>query len=231
MRPNECRRREFLRTSGAAAAGIMLAGCSRREGYGEAGVTPAEDLMREHGVLRRVLLVYEEIVRRVNAGGDVPVDAFKNAAGLVRRFVEDYHEKLEEDHIFPRFEKAGSLAELAKLLRAQHDAGRKLTDRVAGFAAGGFAKKADCVGLTDALGAFIRMYRPHAAREDTVLFPALREAVKPADLAELGEAFEVKEAQLFGEGGFEKVVAQVATIERAFGLDDLSQFTPPATAL
>jgi hypothetical protein len=43
---------------------------------------------------------------------------------------EDYHEKLEEDYLFPLFEKAGRLIDLTKVLRAQHQAGRRLTDRV-----------------------------------------------------------------------------------------------------
>jgi hypothetical protein len=31
---------------------------------------------------------------------------------------------------------------------------------------------------------------------------------------------------LFGEHGFEKIVAQVAEIEKSLGIYDLSQFTP-----
>jgi hypothetical protein len=42
----------------------------------------------------------------------------------------------------------------------------------------------------------------------------------------LGEDFEKKEHQLFGEDGFEKMVDRVASIERALGIYDLAQFTP-----
>ena len=52
------------------------------------------------------------------------------SAGLVRRFVEDYHERLEEKHVFPRFEKAGELGVLVRVLFEQHQAGRFLTDRI-----------------------------------------------------------------------------------------------------
>jgi hypothetical protein len=49
-------------------------------------------------------------VRRLETRGEVPLDALAAAAGIVRRVIEDYHEKLEEEHLFPRFEKArGSL--------------------------------------------------------------------------------------------------------------------------
>ena len=70
------------------------------------------------------------------------------------------------------------------------------------------------------------MYRPHAAHEDTVLFPAFHTVVSRWEYEALGEAFEDKEHQLFGEGGFEKIVAEVAALERALGIEDLRRFTP-----
>src|SRR5207253_1160861 len=63
----------------------------------EAEVGPPEDLMREHGVLKRVLLIYGEVLRRIDAKQDFPPEALADAAGIIRSFVEDYHEKLEED--------------------------------------------------------------------------------------------------------------------------------------
>ena len=63
--------------------------------------------MREHGVLKRVLLVYEEGIRRIDAKQDVPPDAVRNSAGIIRTFIEDYHEKLEEDYLFPGLKRPG----------------------------------------------------------------------------------------------------------------------------
>jgi hypothetical protein len=42
----------------------------------EEEVAPPEDLMREHGVLKRVLLVYREVIRRVDAHEEVPVTRY-----------------------------------------------------------------------------------------------------------------------------------------------------------
>jgi hypothetical protein len=70
------------------------------------------------------------------------------------------------------------------------------------------------------------MYRPHEAREDTVLFPGLGKLLPAKRLRELGEQFEKEEDRLFGEEGFEKVVDQVAAIEKKLGIYDLDQFTP-----
>ena len=69
------------------------------------------------------------------------------------------------------------------------------------------------------------MYRPHAAREDTVLFPALRKILSAKQLDALGDKFEDEENRRFGADGFGKIVEQVAAIERQLGIYDLAQFT------
>ena len=66
------------------------------------------------------------------AGGRrrIAVGAVSAAANVVRRFVEGYHEKLEEEFVLPTLEKAGKLGDLTKVIRVQHAAGRKLTDAI-----------------------------------------------------------------------------------------------------
>jgi hemerythrin-like domain-containing protein len=228
-------RRDFLRLTRAAGAGLLLTSVvapmtareQKTQSTDEEGVSPAEDLMREHGVLKRVLLVYGEAIRRIDARRDLPPEPLADAANLVRSFVEDYHEKLEEDHLFPRFRKAGKLVDLVDVLLEQHRAGRKLTDVALRLANPRSLRSPDeSRQLRDALAAFIRMYAPHEAREDTVLFPALRKIVRGGEYDALGEEFEKKEHQLFGEDGFEKMVDRVAKIERVLGIYELSQFTP-----
>ena len=227
-------RRVFLR-SGIIFSGAVLAAAGRLRGAEkekesekkEIDVGPPEDLMREHGVLKRVLLIYGEALRRLDAKQDFPPDALADAAGIIRSFVEDYHEKLEEDFLFPRFEKANQLVDLVKVLRAQHQAGRRVTDITLRFAnLQSLKNDSERAQLITSMQQFIRMYNPHEAREDTVLFPAFREIVSPHEFDALGEDFEKKEDELFGEGGFEKVVDRVAGIEKRFGVYDLAQFTP-----
>jgi hemerythrin-like domain-containing protein len=227
-------RRVFLRSGivlgGATLAGATLFGAAEKEKEGdvkEIPVGPPEDLMREHGVLKRVLLIYGEVLRRLNAKQDFPPDALADAAGITRNFVEDYHEKLEENFLFPRFEKANLLVDLVKVLRTQHQAGRRVTDVTLRFANSGSLKNdSERAQLVDLMQQFIRMYNPHEAREDTVLFPAFCKIVSPHEFDSLGEDFEKKENALFGEDGFEKVVDQVAGIEKRLGIYELSQFTP-----
>ena len=214
-------RREFLKT--AAAAALALAGCSASGGRDEAEVTPGEDLMQEHGVLERILLIYGEVARRVERGEPVDLASLASAAAIVRRFVEDYHEKLEERFVFPRLEAAHREVELVAVLRAQHQRGRELTDDVTRRVAARSATSE----LAALLRAFERMYRPHAAREDTVLFPAFRDVVGGKAYGELGEQFEDEEHARFGEHGFADTVAEVARLEASLDIADLAKFTAP----
>ena len=43
------------------------------------------------------------------------------------------------------------------------------------------------------MSAFVRMYEPHEAREDTVVFPALRDVLPAPKFRELAETFEDEE--------------------------------------
>lgn len=209
----------------ALGSGIPLS--TPQEKDEEEEVSPPEDLMREHGVLKRILLVYREAIARLDAKKELPPDAVQEGATIIRSFIEDYHEKLEEDFLFPRFEKAGRLTDLTTVLKAQHLAGRRLTEVIRKLSSVQALKDpADSSRLRDAMHQFVRMYEPHEAREDTVLFPALREIVSDQEFGALGEDFEKKEHQLFGEDGFEKMVDRVARIERTLGIYDLAQFTP-----
>ena len=197
-----------------------------REGGEE--ISPAEDLMREHGLLNRILLIYDHHLHLFSAKRTFDGSILANAADIVRHFVEEYHEKLEEDYLFPRFRKAKKLVSLVDTLQTQHKAGRELTAKIRELAATASLKyvSADSDRLGDALRAFLRMYRPHEAREDTVLFPAFRSIVSKHEYGALGEQFEKKEDQLFGEEGFFKVVDQVAELEKRLGIFELAQFTP-----
>jgi hemerythrin-like domain-containing protein len=227
---NHTHRRDFLKKGAffgtlAGIGGIgLFAGCSHEEAE---EISPAEDLMREHGVLNRIMLVYDTCRDRLISGEQFPPGALNRAAQVIKTFIEDYHEKLEEDFLFPRFAKASQLLALVQLLYIQHAAGRKITDQVLQLANPNSLKNAaDTEKLVWLLHDFNRMYRPHEAREDTVLFPALRNLMSEKDYHSLGEDFEKREQALFGKNGFEAVVAKVESIEIQLGINDLWQFTP-----
>jgi hemerythrin-like domain-containing protein len=209
----------------AASASLPMWAERGKSGPEEEKVSTNEDLMREHGVLKRVLLAYDEVVRRIGANQDFPPQAATDSANIIRKFIEDYHEKLEEDYLFPRFRKAGKLVDLVNLLYQQHQAGRRVTERILSRVQS-LKSTDDRKRLAEDLHAFVRMYAPHEAREDTVLFPALHKIVTPQEYDSLGEQFEKIERQTFGGDGFDIYVDRVSAVEKQLGIYDLAQFTP-----
>jgi hemerythrin-like domain-containing protein len=224
-----CDRRIFLVGTVIGASSLLLQGeiAFAKEEKKEEDVGPAEDLMREHGGLNRILLIYEEGLRRIKGNLDVQPDVLKKSATIIRTFIENYHEKLEEEFIFPRMKKAGKLISLVEVLEKQHKAGRKLTGTIEKLATQTAIKvESDRQKLIYALEAFIRMYRPHESREDTILFPEFHKMMSEKQYDELGEQFEDREHKLFGQAGFEGVVVQIENLEKAYDIYDLSKFTP-----
>jgi hemerythrin-like domain-containing protein len=203
---------------------VLLAQAKKQE-IGEEEVSTNEDLMREYGILKRVLLAYDEVIRRIRAKQDFPPQAVTDGATIIRKFIEEYHEKLEEDHLFPRFRKAGKLVDLVDTLLKQHQAGRRVTDRVLATAAS-LKTQEDRKRLAGDLEAFNRMYASHEAREDTVLFPELHKIVSPHEYDAMRERFESIERKAFGGDGFDIYVDKVEALEKQLGIYDLNQFTP-----
>lgn len=224
-------RREFLRKGVlfgtlAGVTGISLVSSCKNENE-EDEISPVEDLMREHGVLNRIIMIYDNCKAKLVNKEEFQVDALTNSAHIIRSFVEDYHEKLEEKYIFPRFVNANKLVDLVQTLYIQHHAGRILTDQILNIAnANSLKNPDDTLKLINLLDTFNRMYRPHEAREDTVLFPNLRKIVSRNEYDSMGEDFEKQEHQLFGADGFESIVEKVAAIEKILGIYDISAFTP-----
>jgi hemerythrin-like domain-containing protein len=195
-----------------------------------ADVTATEDLMREHGILRRALFVYQEsAVKLKQDPNSVPADALEKTAQLFRAFGEDYHEKkLEEAYIFPALKKQQNAATgYVDILLAQHARGNEITDYVLSKTRGDKIPTADVSGFVAALESFVRMYEHHAAIEDTVVFPTWKEVVGAKELDELAEKFEEIEEEFFGEDGFESALRRMAEIEESLGLSNLAMFTAP----
>jgi hemerythrin-like domain-containing protein len=241
--PVRSARRAFLLASGGAALGIALVGRASRDEAAVSSpkqpaqdeekakeVTANEDLMREHGVLRRALLVYHLTAARLRRyPAEVSPDALNATAKLFRTFGEDYHERqLEEPHIFPVVRRSGPAADrLVNTLLAQHSRGREITDYIVGQTKGGRIGTGAAEPLAHAMDAMVLMYQEHTAREDTIVFPAWKQALSGKQYDEMNDKFEDIEHRMFGKDGFEDAVKQISGIERTLGLADLAQFTAP----
>jgi hemerythrin-like domain-containing protein len=237
-------RRELLQQS-AALGTFALAGLggmalpwlaqpspqgSGRSAGKEPEVTATEDLMREHGVIRRALLVYYEVIPKLRQDPRaLDASALQQTAKLFRTFGEDYHERmLEEQHIFPGIRKQGAeLARYADILTEQHQRGREVTDYVLHVTGSGTISSLHAEPLAKVFDSFVLMYQNHAAREDTIVFPAWKKNFSDKQLDEIGDQFEDIEHKMFGKDGFEDAEKKISDIEGRLGFADLAQFTPP----
>ena len=242
------KRRQLVASLSLAGAGALLISCqpkpSEKAGSatndenkgpapGEAEekeVTATEDLMREHGILRRALLVYQESVTKLRQDAAAfPADALEKTAQLFRVFGEDYHEKrLEEGYIIPLIKKVqGPVAAYGDVLLAQHARGREITDYLLSVSKADRIATNQVENLVKTLESFVRMYEHHAAIEDTVVFPAWKAATGSEEYDQLNDKFEDIENEVLGSDGFESALKRMEEIEASLGLANLDQFTAP----
>jgi hemerythrin-like domain-containing protein len=229
-------RRHLIGLSTGMVSGLAATALAEVPGAGSAAqasssasgvlITPPEDLMREHGVLKRVLLIFRESIRVIDHGGSVPRQEVEAGARIIREFIQGYHELLEERYIFPRLAHAGVATGTVTELHVQHGCGRMLISRV--LAAVSKPRHLNARGrqrLAGMLRAFVHMYEPHEAREDTVIYPAFRQLVSNSEFVELAEIIHEQGERRFGPTGFHDFVDRCAGIEKRLGIYDLSKFT------
>ena len=229
-------RRSILFAGGGLAVGAAGVGAgwaaTGSSASASGGIPPDDDLMREHGVLKRVLLCYRALTAQAQAGHPLAAAHVQDAALIIHDFIEGFHEGLEEGYVFPRLRAAGQLTSTVTTLLTQHARGRVITQYLLNATApaktgsGGTLSASTSTQVSGAMQAFVRMYEPHEAREDTVIFPALRQIVPAHEFADLGQHFADLERQQFGRDEFTAMVGRITTIERALGVYDLDQFTP-----
>lgn len=230
--PRDPSRRAAVAAFALAGAGAGLVGCAKGEEKKADDVSATEDLMREHGILRRLLVVYRETAGLIRtAPKTLDLAALGQAADLFRNFGESYHEKqLEEAHVFPMVLKAGGrAASLIAPLIDQHARGRQINDFITARVKTG--SLGDAQPLAEALEGFARMYEIHAALEDTVVFQAWKASMDAKAMEAWSDKFEDIEHQTFKGDGFDIALDQVAAIEQRLGFADLARYTaapPPA---
>ena len=185
---------------------------------------PGEELMTEHGVLKRLLLVYRAGAEQLATGVSPPVGAVVDAAQVIRDYVESFHEGLEEAYVFPRVRDAHP--DLVRTLLVQHGRGRRLTTDIATAGALDLTRPEARTALRTWLEQFVRMYEPHEAWEDTVIYPALRASTSQRELDLLAERFAELEQSHYGDAALEQMLDRVGGLEEQLGIGDLSAFTP-----
>jgi hemerythrin-like domain-containing protein len=176
-------------------------------------ISPTEDLMREHGLLNRLLLIYEVLI--VNP----QIDLFHAVAQLITHFVHNYHERLEEQYIFQMIQQRTTnvnLKTLIKILIKQHQIGQTLTQDI--------LSSHSILLIQQRVKAFIHMYRAHESREDTEVFTEFNHLASQEESNHLGEIFEETEDTKFGEHGYENLLQSVIKLEKHLQIHKITTY-------
>lgn len=187
----------------------------------EKEIPATEDLMKEHGLLNRIFLIYEEISFRIENNMYFEMDILKSSASIIRKFIEDYHEKNEENYIFSYLIKHNTHVELVNELIKQHNVGRMITSKILKH-----SENSDLIKINKYIKAFLYMYRAHETREDTIIFPAFRELADKKTFNKYSHIFEKSEEEKFGEKGYEKILNDVMDLEKRLNIYNLNKYTP-----
>lgn len=183
-----------------------------------------EDIMKEHGILNRILLIYEEVINRATKHQSFDMQDLVSALSITRLFIEDYHEKIEEEYIFPLF-KEHAKKELIDVLIKQHHQGRSITTLLQNLASQNTLSRKEKNKIKHLLQKFVYMYGAHESREDTIIFPLVRSLLTKEKFSELSILSDKLEDKLFGEDGFDLMLKKVIKIEKNLGIHNLKHYS------
>ncbi len=190
-------------------------------------ISPTELLSREHAIMERLMLVIESGVARIASGEVVDLFPINHAAITIKVFGADHHMVDEEQFVFPKLREAGTMDSLVDTLELQHDKGREIIGRIIDLTRAGHI---DDLGRLNELAklcmSFVIMYRPHAAWEETVVFPALYEIATENYIDNINLRMHDEERTLMSDPGLHRLMDNLRKIEGAAGTSELGRFTP-----
>jgi len=98
----------------------------------------------------------------------------------------------------PERKQGSEFKRYADILTEQHNRGREITDHVLAITNGPKISSAHAEPLAKVFESFVLMYQNHAAREDTIVFPAWKKSFSDKQLDEISDQFEDIERKMFG---------------------------------
>ncbi len=190
-------------------------------------VSPTELLSRDHAIIERLMIVFESMIASIAEGENPDLRPINHAARMLKEVGVNHHMEDEEQLIFPKIELSGRYDDLLKTLRLQHDRGRVIIDRIIDLTKNGTVESiAEINEMTNQCLSFTIMYRPHAAVEETVIFPALYDFASNDEILNIQAIIRGEEKELLENEEFRRRLNSLAIIEAQAGTSDINRFTP-----
>lgn len=172
--------------------------------------TPVDVLLAEHALHRRMLAVFERIVRVVEGGAAFPSNDVASVLGYLREFVELVHQRRESRTIYPLVMELADdrIAEEVGQLLADHDQTQELLQSLWLFWEPGPLRSDEVAVFVRFAKAYIERLRRHMVVEELSLFPAVL-VVDDQRRAEIAAELERKEPGLTDLASWSSVVAEL----------------------
>lgn len=188
-------------------------------------ISATEELCIEHGMLDRIILAMGHTLKTAGGRANADLSPINLACDMITKVVDDHHMKIEEKLVYPKFAKDSKLGSLVSDLKVQHDEARKMVAKMDELARKTSIKSAEFEELNRVFLDFREMITAHAAREATVLFPAMEGTWSESELKELKESQEKDEKKLLGKDADEKIYKMLGDVESAAGIESVKDFT------
>jgi hemerythrin-like domain-containing protein len=189
-------------------------------------ISPTEELCIEHAFLDRIMLVMDHTLRSAVSGTKTDLATIRKACNIISDVVDAHHMKIEEDEIYPKFANDAILKNLVSELEIQHNEARKMVAKIQDLCkAGRSISKAEINDMNRIFNEFHTMIMAHAAREESVLFPAMQGTWSDKELDALKEKQEKHEEKLLGKDAINKVYSMIGDLEMSAGLESVRDFT------
>lgn len=192
-------------------------------------VPVTEKILQKNGILRRILLIFERIIRILNNKnyGEMEInDTFEKLDKTCYLIDYYYGELLQitEAMVYSIFEKTKYYS-LIRVLKHQQNVGRELI-RVLKELSKQKHDSGNISGTIRAISDYTYMYRAIMSREDTIIVSLIRKVLDPLEFVNLSYDFKIEVLKHYGKSWKKNILEKIIDIERALGIESLSQYTP-----
>jgi hemerythrin-like domain-containing protein len=166
---------------------------------------PTDELMNEHRVIERMLVVVSNACDRLENGQEVEQELFVGAADFFKNFADRCHHGKEEKLLFVKMQErgvSGEVGPIAVMLR-EHQDGRGHVRKIAELSATKMNQKTKD-GLVRVGRAYVDLLSKHIQKEDNILYPMANQILTKEDQEELAKGFEEVEENVMGPGVHER---------------------------
>ncbi len=175
---------------------------------------PTQELMNEHRVIEKMLVVLAKGCERLDKGNEVDQQMFKDAVDFFRTFADKCHHTKEEKLLFEKMMERGVSGEVGPIavMMREHQDGRAHVKKLAGLTEDGLENRK---GIIRTGRAYVDLLSKHIQKEDNVLYPLANQVLETEDQEELEKGFEAVEKEVMGPGVHERYQSMIERWEES----------------